>query len=75
MHWLVSCALDFGIESAVKRAHLKLQGGEACRRRTFVSRWRNQEAFQSAGIDRPLFLTDLRFVAGGWKTTSLFSSG
>ncbi|HSP32276.1 MAG TPA: peptigoglycan-binding protein LysM, partial [Halomonas sp.] len=64
----VSNALGLGelqLDSALNQplsASIQLQGGEGLSPDDIRVSLANQEAFQSAGIDRPFFLTDLRFV-------------
>ncbi|WP_022964183.1 type IV pilus assembly protein FimV [Halopseudomonas pelagia] len=64
----VSNALGLGelrLDSALNQplsAIIQLQGGEGLAPTDIRVSLANQEAFQSAGIDRPFFLTDLRFV-------------
>lgn len=64
----VSNALGLGelrLDSALNQplsATIQLQGGEGLSPEDIRVSLANQEAFQSAGIDRPFFLTDLRFV-------------
>ncbi|WP_174958854.1 FimV family protein [Halopseudomonas pelagia] len=64
----VSNALGLGelrLDSALNQplsASIQLQGGEGLSPEDIRVSLANQEAFQNAGIDRPFFLTDLRFV-------------
>lgn len=64
----VSNALGLGelrLDSALNQplsAIIQLQGGEGLSPEDIRVSLANQEAFENAGIDRPFFLTDLRFV-------------
>lgn len=64
----VSNALGLGelrLDSALNQplsAIIQLQGGEGLSPEDIRVSLANPEAFQNAGIDRPFFLTDLRFV-------------